>query len=102
MRFGVPVLAKFSTENSGHIHFVTYSILLLDWFTPMLGICLVNCFHNLNIFQQAPEQRRRHGILSGGDESSVVWPTYPKNTAKSDKEPDLGHFVLKSGGYIPS
>ena len=31
-----------------------------------------------------------------------VWPTYPQNTQKSEKTPDLGHFIFESRGDVPS
>ena len=43
-------------------------------------------------------QGRRHGFLSGGDESSAVWPTYFQNTLKIGKGAGFDHFILESGG----
>ena len=37
-------------------------------------------------------------IFEWGDESSAVWPIYPQNTLKIGKTPDLGPFILESGG----
>ena len=36
-------------------------------------------------------------IFEGG-KSSAVWPTFSQNTLKIEKRPDLGHFILESGG----
>ena len=48
-------------------------------------------------------QGRRHGFSSGGKNRRQVAnlsPKYPKNR-KTENTPDLGQFILESGGDVP-
>ena len=60
-----------------------------------------------NTGRKRDEWQRGRGVatdflVGGGGRIVGRWLTYPQNTLKSKKVPDLGHFILESGGDVPS
>ena len=71
------------------------------FFYPLFLVCWCGMLV-IFFFLGGGHQARRHRFFSGEERFVGRWLTYHQNTLKIGKVTGLGHFILESGGDVPS